>query len=232
MLLGATNFVTSYLLLKAKYRSIIRNSELRFQSFLLLVSIPLVFFCVTQSLYPTLDKALRVTVFELVSAATTTGFSTADYRNWKELGWIVMIVLMIIGGGTGSTAGGLKQYRVCIMYRGLIWEFKRRMLSEKAVTQPDVWHGEQQRFINDEDFRHVGLFIFLYMATFGGSYPGRCSSGNIVDANHRDATWSTGVLLGHHRYNDPCARCAFFHTVNSHGRGLANLFRLVKAVRP
>ena len=166
MLLGATNFLTSYLLLKRRFELIRRNGELHLELALLLFSLTLVFFGVTKDLYPILHKALRVTIFQVVSAITTTGFSTVGYENWGGLGWMVLIVLMLIGGGTGSTAGGLKQYRIYILYRGLLWEFKRLILPQKAVTDPDVWYGEQRRFISDEDLRHASLFMFLYLAIF------------------------------------------------------------------
>ncbi|MBN1840792.1 MAG: TrkH family potassium uptake protein [Deltaproteobacteria bacterium] len=171
MLLGSTNFLTSYMLLNRKFKLLLRNGELRLEFVLLLLSLTLVFFAVTKNLYSILHEALRATIFQVVSAMSTTGFSTVEYdENWCGLGWIVLIVLMLIGGGTGSTAGGLKQYRIYILYRGLLWEFKRLILPQKAVTDPDVWHGEQQGFISDEDLRHAGLFVFLYLAmfSFGG----------------------------------------------------------------
>ena len=120
----------------------------------------------TKNLYPILHEGLRVTIFQVVSAMSTTGFSIVGHENWSGLGWTVLIVLMLIGGGTGSTAGGLKQYRIYILYRGLLWEFRRLILPQKAVTDPYVWHGEQQRFISDEDLRHAGLFVFLHLAMF------------------------------------------------------------------
>ena len=71
------------------------------------------------------------------------------YGDWSGLGWLVLIVLMLIGGGTGSTAGGLKQYRVYALYRGLLWELRRRRLPRGAVTEPDVWVGDSRRFLKD-----------------------------------------------------------------------------------
>lgn len=166
MLLGGTNFLTSYTLLKGRFKLVRRNGELRLEFVLLLFSLTFLFLGVTKNLYPVLHKAVRVTIFQAVSAISTTGFSTVGYENWGGLGWIVLIVLMLIGGGTGSTAGGLKQYRIYVLYRGLLWEFKRRILPQKVVTEPDIWHGEQRRFISDEDLRHASLFVFLYLAVF------------------------------------------------------------------
>jgi trk system potassium uptake protein TrkH len=72
---------------------------------------------------------------------------------------------MLVGGATGSTAGGVKQYRIFVLYRGLVWEFRRRLLPRHAVTEPDVWKGEQRYFIDDRHLREVALFVLLYVST-------------------------------------------------------------------
>jgi trk system potassium uptake protein TrkH len=106
-----------------------------------------------------------VAVFEVVTALSTTGFSTVGYGDWNALGWLVLIVLMIIGGGTGSTAGGLKQYRIYAFYRGLLWEFRRMLLPRGTVTMPDVWVGETRRFLGDREIRQLAAFASLYLGT-------------------------------------------------------------------
>jgi trk system potassium uptake protein TrkH len=117
--------------------------------------------------YPTLGKASRVAIFETVTALSTTGFSTVGYGNWNALGWLVLIGLMLVGGGTGSTAGGIKQYRIYALYRGLLWEMKGMLLPKNTITEPDIWQGEQRQFLSDSRLRQTGLFVFLYLITFG-----------------------------------------------------------------
>jgi len=166
MLLGATSFVTTYSFIKGRFACLGRNGELRLESALLLAAVPLLFFTATMGLYPTLDKAVRVAIFEAVSAITTTGFTTVAYSNWPDVGWAMLVILMLIGGGTGCTAGGMKQYRVYVLYRALLWEFKRKVLPGSVVTDPDVWHGEDRRFLNNADLCDVGLYAFLYLVLF------------------------------------------------------------------
>ncbi|AMV70945.1 TrkH family potassium uptake protein [Desulfuromonas carbonis] len=168
MLLGTMNFVTSYALLHGKFRAVGRNGEIRLQALLLPTLALVVLFGVTSGLYPTLGKQLRVAIFEVVTALSTTGFSTVGYGDWNGLGWLVLIVLMLIGGGTGSTAGGLKQYRVYALYRALLWEGKRMLLPRGAVTMPDVWVGDTPRFLGDGELRQLATFAFLYLATLAG----------------------------------------------------------------
>lgn len=96
MLLGTLNFLTAYTLFQGKFKAVLHNGELRLTAFLLVVLIPIVLFGVTLGLYPTLQKAGRVAIFEVVTALSTTGFSTAGYGTWNSLGWLVLIGLMLI----------------------------------------------------------------------------------------------------------------------------------------
>lgn len=166
MLLGTINFLTAYTLLRGNWRAVLRNGEIHVMALLIPISAVSLFFIVGLGLYPTLGKSVRVAIFETVTAISTTGFNTIDYRAWPGFGWIVLIVLMLIGGGTGSTAGAIKQYRVYVLYRALRWEIKRMFLPPGAVTEADAWVGETRQFLGDARIRQVALFVFLYMVTF------------------------------------------------------------------
>lgn len=168
MLLGTLNFVTSYLILNRRFKPVFRNGELKLQSVLIPVAIALLLFGGVGQLYPSFSKGLRVSVFEAISALSTTGFSTVGYADWNSVGWLVMIVLMLIGGGAGSTAGGIKQARIYTIYRSILWEIKRILLPRQAVTEPNVWQGEQQQFLSDRQIRQTALLMLLYLFAFMG----------------------------------------------------------------
>ncbi|MBN2429022.1 MAG: TrkH family potassium uptake protein [Deltaproteobacteria bacterium] len=165
MLLGNTSFLTSYTLLHGNFRAVCRNGELRLQALLIPGMVLFVFFGVCAGLYPTLGKQMRVAIFEVTTALSTTGFSTVGYGDWSGLGWLILIALMIIGGSAGSTAGGIKQYRVYALFRALLWEFRKMLLPQGTVTEPDVWIGESRRFLCDRDLRQIALFVCLYLGT-------------------------------------------------------------------
>ncbi len=121
---------------------------------------------VTNKLDLTFNHALRVACFETITALSTSGFSTVSYTNWNSIGWLVLIVLMLIGGGTGATAGGIKQFRIYALYRGVIWEVRRQLLPKDAVTEPDVWQGETRQFLSDRQLRQISMFVFLYLGIY------------------------------------------------------------------
>lgn len=164
MLLGGLNFLTAYTLFKGQFRAFRLNGEIRLEVLLLLVAIPLLLLITTASLYPEVDKAVRSAIFEAVSALTGTGFGTVDHATWDAFGWIMLVVLMTIGGGSGSTAGGLKLGRVYIMFKAIRWEFHRAFLPTHAVNEPSYWQGEDRGFITDQLVRRVAIYGFVYIA--------------------------------------------------------------------
>lgn len=166
MILGGLNFVTSYLLLTGKFKAVMRNGQVRLQAIVIPLCILILLLGVVPLVHPEWGKAVRVAVFETVTALSTTGLSTVGYTDWNSLGMIVFIGLMLIGGGAGSTAGGIKQLRIYILFRSLLWELKRMLLPQQAVSEPHIWQSEQRKFLSDEQIRQVGVFVFLYLVTF------------------------------------------------------------------
>ncbi|MEO1006570.1 MAG: TrkH family potassium uptake protein [Cyanobacteria bacterium J06638_38] len=166
MILGTVNFLTSYFLLRGKFKSVIRNGEVRLMALFIPLSALIIFLGIAINLYDSLGKGIRVALFETISALSTTGFSTVGYGDWNSLGWTIMIILMLIGGGTGATAGGIKQFRIYALYRALLWEVKRMLQPKNTITEPDYWQGDRRSFLDDSQIRTIALFIFLYLIVF------------------------------------------------------------------
>jgi trk system potassium uptake protein TrkH len=162
MVLGNLSFVTAWLMLRGKFRAVARNGEIRLMALVVPLCASLLFMLTARDLYPTLGKGVRVAVFETVTALTTTGFSTVGYGDWNSFGWATLIVLMLIGGGTCSTAGGIKQYRIHLLWKSLIWDLHRRLAPRTDVIETAVWEGDQEIFVSDARLRQIGTFVFLY----------------------------------------------------------------------
>jgi trk system potassium uptake protein TrkH len=71
-------------------------------------------------------------LFQTVSIMTTTGFASEDFEVWPPLGQLLLLVLMFVGGCTGSTAGGLKTARIVLLTRVVGREF-RKVVSPRAI---------------------------------------------------------------------------------------------------
>ncbi|MBU2089831.1 MAG: potassium transporter TrkH, partial [Alphaproteobacteria bacterium] len=105
-------------------------------------------------------EALTLASFNVVSIVSTTGFASADYSLWGGFVIVFVFLLMVVGGCTGSTTGGIKMFRLDIavkLYRGYI----RTLILPHAVNVPQ-YNG---RPVTDELGRAVLLYIFLYLAT-------------------------------------------------------------------
>jgi trk system potassium uptake protein TrkH len=111
--------------------------------------------------YDTFAEALRFGGFQLVSAMTTTGFTSTEFHLWVGFVPILMMCVAFMGGCAGSTAGGMKVIRVILLYRQSAREI-RRLIHPHAVIQIRV--GEQKA--SDAVMDAVWGFFFLFIATF------------------------------------------------------------------
>jgi trk system potassium uptake protein TrkH len=166
MFLGATNFLTAYTLLRGKYEAVYRNGELRSTFVTLSIGIVILFFAVSRLLYEDTGKQLRVAFFEAFSAMTTTGFNSTTYGDWPELGFWVLTLLMLIGAGSGSTAGGLKQLRIYILAKSVWWELRYMFLPRRVVHDPVLWRGDSRTYLTPELIHQTALFSFMYLVAF------------------------------------------------------------------
>ncbi|MEQ8444560.1 MAG: TrkH family potassium uptake protein [Pelagibacterium sp.] len=57
--------------------------------------------------------------FNIVSVVTTTGFASTDYTLWGPFVSVVFLLATFLGGAAGSTSGGIKTYRLIIIYQSL-----------------------------------------------------------------------------------------------------------------
>jgi len=111
--------------------------------------------------YETLSGAFRYGTFQVISAMTTTGFTTAPFYTWGGSLPVILITLAFIGGCAGSTAGGMKVIRVILLYRQSVREILR-LVHPHAVIPVKI--GGQRT--SDTVISAVWGFFFLYIANF------------------------------------------------------------------
>ena len=64
-------------------------------------------------------------LFQWSSALGTCGFGTVSVESWDGGAKLLMTLAMLIGGAAGSTAGGIKLSRFVIVFKAIIWRFRR-----------------------------------------------------------------------------------------------------------
>ncbi|MDE0443977.1 MAG: TrkH family potassium uptake protein [Gammaproteobacteria bacterium] len=107
------------------------------------------------------SQSIREGLFQAVSIATTTGFTTTDHSAWPMLAPVLMIFAAFAGGCAGSTAGGLKMYRVLLIYRQGIREI-RRLIHPNGIFHIKL--GEQ--LVPDRVVDAVWGFFAVYLIVF------------------------------------------------------------------
>ncbi|MGB5759716.1 MAG: potassium transporter TrkG [Acidimicrobiales bacterium] len=58
------------------------------------------------------------------ATARTAGFNTVPIGSMRDASWLVLILLMVIGGGSGSTAGGIKTSTFALVIKSTLAEFR------------------------------------------------------------------------------------------------------------
>jgi trk system potassium uptake protein TrkH len=111
--------------------------------------------------YDSLSESFRYGTFQVVSAMTTGGFSTANFAAWTSFLPTFLILIAFIGGCASSTAGGMKVIRIILLYRQSAREIGR-LIHPNAVIPVRV--GGQKT--SDAVMDAVWGFFFLYIACF------------------------------------------------------------------
>ena len=166
MLIGTTNFAVLLLLLRGKWRQAFQVSEVRFLFLLLFLFVPLMALSLSGSMG--FGAGLRHALFNAASALSTTGYATMSYENWPSFTIGLMILLMLIGGGIGSTAGGLKLTRVYLILRMIGLNIKRKLLPQRCVDAPTFVKAQGRTKIDEElcsdTVGFVGCYLLLFLA--------------------------------------------------------------------
>ncbi|MDX2411309.1 MAG: TrkH family potassium uptake protein [Woeseiaceae bacterium] len=103
-----------------------QDTEFRtYAAILLVLSVLVIMGLFRHQVYASPGDTLINGLFQAVSIATTTGFTTADYASWPAALPVALIFASFIGGCAGSTAGGLKVIRVLLIYKQGVREIKR-----------------------------------------------------------------------------------------------------------
>lgn len=103
-------------------------------------------------------EALRSAAFAVVATITTSGFTGHDYSLWGGFPETVAFLLMLIGGCTGSTVGGIKVFRVLIMLKTLRMQVRRQIYPHGAFRV--TFNGET---VSDTIRTGVATYIFTYL---------------------------------------------------------------------
>lgn len=200
MLIGTTNFAVLLLLVKRKWLQVIRVSEVKFMFLLLIVFVPLTAISLSKGLNINMGESFRKALFDVSSALSTTGYSSMSYRSWPTFSIVVLILMMLIGGGMGSTAGGIKISRIYIMFRLALLNVKKRFSPLCKIESPYYFKAQGK---TDIDYSlaldNIGFIVFYLLIFIIGTMLITLTSGcNLTDAmfEFASALGTVGLSIG------------------------------------
>ncbi|MFB6290143.1 MAG: TrkH family potassium uptake protein [Candidatus Bipolaricaulia bacterium] len=127
MILGAISFPLYYLAAKGEIKEFFQDHQV--QILILLVIIGSLIFTISFGLSP--DNLVEG-IFQTTTAITTTGYNTVSTAKLSDGNKFVTTLFMVIGGSTGSTAGGIKIFRLLILLAVIRVAFFRTLLPKEA----------------------------------------------------------------------------------------------------
>lgn len=162
MLFGGTNFNLYYLLFRGHWKDFFTDRELRaywaiFGSSTILIALSLFFFNTVHSI----GEGFRLASFQVASILTTTGYATTDFNLWPTTGKAILLLLMFVGGCSGSTGGSIKVIRIVVFFK-LIRRGIYKRLHPTAVV-PVKLRG---RNVSSDVVSEIVSFFFLYIGLF------------------------------------------------------------------
>jgi trk system potassium uptake protein len=160
MILSSINYGLHFRLLEQRDTSVFRDSELKAYAlflFLVILAMALVNY---GSVYPSFLESVRHVFFVVSTTSSTTGFTGANYELWPQFNQFMICLIMVMGGCTGSTAGGMKCVRWLAAFRLLLKELKLALHPHAIIPVT----------VNDHNIREpvasaIWALIFIYLGS-------------------------------------------------------------------
>jgi len=163
MVIAGINFSLHYLALhRRSLRFYFFDSEVKAYILILTVlSVITITLLLKEGVFTDTSDAVRYGLFQVISIATTTGFTTAGFSYWPGLLPVLLIIGSFVGGCAGSTAGGMKVIRVELLFRQGRREIER-LLHPNAVLPIKL----NKKPVPDNVINAVWGFFALYVISF------------------------------------------------------------------
>lgn len=117
MLICSVSFLMWVVIVRKRWKRLRSEEEAKWFFLICFVSALMIAFGVVAQTGESFWYTLRNTWFIVVSIASTTGFGTVDYEAWPGFALVILAGLMLLGGCSGSTAGGMKVSRLLVFLR-------------------------------------------------------------------------------------------------------------------
>jgi trk system potassium uptake protein len=163
MIVGGIPFMLILVSFRGQVSRLLKDSQVHWYLGIMLLSMIAVagWLFTSQGMEPL--RAVRYSTFTVASIMTGTGYASADYSLWGVFPVVALFFLTLVGGCSGSTACGIKVFRLQTLFSIVRVEF-HKIVQPHGIFVPSYNH----RPISDEVISSVlgffGIFIFCFMA--------------------------------------------------------------------
>ncbi len=170
MILGSISFVIHAEVWKGRVGMFFRDIETRTTLIWLgLMTVVLIATLSTSPLFSDLPALIRRGLFMVVSSFTTTGFQVITTNQLTTVltsgAFLTLALIMAVGGGAGSTAGGIKLYRVGIIFKSIVSTIKEA-LSPDSARVVVAYNHVGRRILSPEIAKEAMTVFILYVVTY------------------------------------------------------------------
>jgi trk system potassium uptake protein TrkH len=203
MLLGSLPFVLHIHLLRGRPGPLLQESQVRLFLLVIAAGVLLLALWRLQGGAATVEQAVREAAFNVVSIISTTGFVSHDFHAWGGFASLLLFCAMLMGGCTGSTAGGIKMFRLFVLLEALKAQLRRQIHPSGVFA---VRYNRQP--IPPAIVASVVTYAFAYLASFSLLAIGLAFTGlSFEESLSASAAALGGVGLGMGPRIGPC--CTF-----------------------
>ncbi len=162
IILGSIPFISYLKFAQGNKKVFFKDVQIKGLIYLLLISVVIMFFYLLFINYESsLFDKIRIASFNVISILSGTGYVTDDFGLWGKFSLIFFLFLMFIGGCAGSTACGIKIFRLQMLLIFLKNQIKK-LISPNSVI---ISKYNNQR-ISDDFINSVIIFIFTFLFIF------------------------------------------------------------------
>ena len=164
MVICSISFLIWVVLFRRRWRRFFTEEEGKIFTGLCVVASMVIACGVASSEGVPFGSALRESWFIVVSIASTTGYGTVDYTQWPTYGLVLLAALMLLGGCSGSTSGGIKVSRLLVFFKTARFEvvraFRPNQVFRMHVNGNPIGEGERSQTVV-----FLALYAFIAIAS-------------------------------------------------------------------
>ncbi len=161
IILGSIPFITYIKFLSGNKKIFISDTQIKSFLKIILISIIILFIYLILKNKNISVEVLRQVSFNVVSILTGTGYVTHGFDDWGSFPLIFFLILMFIGGCAGSTACGIKIFRIQILYVFLVNQLKKIIYPRGIFI---IKYDNNN--VDDKFMSSIISFIYLYITIF------------------------------------------------------------------